>query len=122
MYQRNCTTNLSQMNSIMTAIMILTKSRISFYTKRKIPVPYNIQIVYLLKFFRNGLAGIRTQGNIFQFSQRPLVVVYYNVDYAKDPKGSNYWRNRVLKVAQEYKRKVYFAVSNKEEFAQVSYW
>jgi hypothetical protein len=106
----------------MTAIMILTKSRISFYTKRKIPVPYNIQIVYLLKFFRNGLAGIRTQGNIFQFSQRPLVVVYYNVDYAKDPKGSNYWRNRVLKVAQEYKRKVYFAVSNKEEFAQVSYW
>jgi hypothetical protein len=28
----------------------------------------------------------------------------------------------VLKVAQEYKRKVYFAVSNKEEFAQVSYW
>lgn len=64
----------------------------------------------------NGLAGVRTQGNLFQFVQRPLVVVYYNVDYVKDPKGSNYWRNRVLKVAQDYKRKVYFAVSNKEEF------
>ncbi|CAD6184210.1 unnamed protein product [Caenorhabditis auriculariae] len=65
-----------------------------------------------------GLAGIRTQGNLFQFEQKPLVVVYYNVDYVKDPKGSNYWRNRVLKVAQDYKRKVQFAVSNKEEFSQ----
>ncbi|GMT00223.1 hypothetical protein PENTCL1PPCAC_22397 [Pristionchus entomophagus] len=64
----------------------------------------------------NGFAGIRTQGNAFQFEARPLVVVYYNVDYVKDPKGSNYWRNRVLKVAQEYKRKVHFSVSNKEEY------
>ncbi|VDM52112.1 unnamed protein product [Angiostrongylus costaricensis] len=64
-----------------------------------------------------GMAGIRTQSNLFQFEQRPLVIVYYNVDYLKDPKGSNYWRNRVLKVAQDYKRKVHFAVSNKEEFS-----
>ncbi|CAP30096.1 Protein CBR-PDI-3 [Caenorhabditis briggsae] len=64
-----------------------------------------------------GLAGIRTQGNLFQFEQKPIVIVYYNVDYVKDPKGSNYWRNRVLKVAQNYKRKVQFAVSNKEEFS-----
>ncbi|PAV66762.1 hypothetical protein WR25_10495 [Diploscapter pachys] len=64
-----------------------------------------------------GLAGIRTQGNLFQFEKKPLAIVYYNVDYIKDPKGSNYWRNRVLKVAQEYKRKVHFAVSNKEEFS-----
>lgn len=64
-----------------------------------------------------GMAGIRTQGNLFQFEQRPLVIVYYNVDYLKDPKGSNYWRNRVLKVAQDYKRKVRFAVSNREEFS-----
>lgn len=79
-----------------------------------------------------GLAGVRTQGNLFQFDRRPLFTVYYNVDYVKDPKGiyyyyfwvpipktlgSNYWRNRVLKVAQDYKRKAYFAVSNKEEFS-----
>lgn len=64
-----------------------------------------------------GMAGIRTQGNLFQFDQKPLFIVYYNVDYLKDPKGSNYWRNRVLKVAQDYKRKVHFAVSNKEEFS-----
>lgn len=64
-----------------------------------------------------GLAGIRTQGNLFQFEQKPIVVVYYNLDYVKDPKGSNYWRNRVLKVAGDYKRKVHFAVSSKEEFS-----
>nr|QOJ52477.1 protein disulfide isomerase [Meloidogyne incognita] len=57
----------------------------------------------------NGLCAIRTQGNLFQFTQRPQIVVYYNVDYARDPKGSNYWRNRVLKVAQDYKRKAFFA-------------
>ncbi|CEF66381.1 Protein disulfide-isomerase A3 [Strongyloides ratti] len=65
-----------------------------------------------------GLAGIRTQGNLFQFTRRPLFVVYYNVDYVKDPKGSQYWRNRVLKVAQDFKRKAYFAVSAKEEFGE----
>lgn len=45
----------------------------------------------------------------------PLVVVYYNVDYTKDPKGSNYWRNRVMKVAEKFQKKgvqVQFAVSN----------
>ena len=68
-----------------------------------------------------GLAGVRTQGNQFQFAKQPLVIVYYNVDYVKDPKGSNYWRNRVLKVAQEYKDIASFAVSNKEEFSQVLY-
>ena len=32
----------------------------------------------------------------------PLVIAYYSVDYTKNPKGTNYWRNRVLKVtAQE---------------------
>lgn len=30
--------------------------------------------------------------------------------------GTNYWRNRVLKVAQDYK-KVHFAVSNKDDFS-----
>lgn len=76
------------------------------------------KIKHFLIYETTGLAGLRTQGNLFQYSERPLVVVYYNVDYHRDPKGSNYWRNRVLKVAEQYKRKVHFAVSNKEEFAQ----
>jgi protein disulfide isomerase family A protein 3 len=46
-----------------------------------------------------------------------LIVVYYNVDYVKDVKGTNYWRNRVLKVAQDYKNQMRFAVSNKDDFS-----
>lgn len=30
--------------------------------------------------------------------------------------GTNYWRNRILKVAQEYKNDFSFAISNKDEF------
>jgi len=73
----------------------------------------------LKKFYQtqlNGLCGQRTMDNSPQF-ERPLVVAYYNVDYVKDIKGTNYWRNRILKVAQDYKRKVNFAVSNKEDFS-----
>lgn len=44
------------------------------------------------------MVGHRTQDNAQDFSS-PLVVAYYNVDYVKNPKGTNYWRNRVLKVS-----------------------
>ena len=39
----------------------------------------------------------------------------------RNVKGTNYWRNRVMKVAKKLKedgKKVFFAVSNKEEFAR----
>lgn len=41
-----------------------------------------------------GLVGHRTAGNTGEFSKKPLVSVYYDVDYVKNPKGTNYWRNR----------------------------
>lgn len=63
----------------------------------------------------NGLCGVRTSDNAYSFG-RPLIIVYFKVDYTKDPKGTNYYRNRVLKVAQEFKRKITFAISNKEDF------
>ena len=47
----------------------------------------------------HGLVGHRTSANVANF-KNPLLTVYYNVDYIKDPKGSNYWRNRILKVRQ----------------------
>ncbi|CAD5206829.1 unnamed protein product [Bursaphelenchus okinawaensis] len=75
------------------------------------------KIKHFLVHETTGLAGIRTPSNEYQFQKLPLVTVLYNLDYVKDPKGSNYWRNRVLKVATDYKRKVYFAVSNKEDYA-----
>ena len=38
------------------------------------------------------------------------------MDYIKNPKGTNYWRNRVLKVAKEFPA-VQFAISNSDVFA-----
>jgi protein disulfide isomerase family A protein 3 len=63
----------------------------------------------------HGIVGHRTQNNMDDF-KAPVIVVYYDVDYVKNPKGTNYWRNRVLKVAQNYQQ-VRFAVSNAQQFA-----
>ena len=45
------------------------------------------------------------------------MVAYYAVDYVKNIKGTNYWRNRVLKVGKEYSG-INFAVSDKNDFQQ----
>ncbi|RVE52318.1 hypothetical protein evm_002956 [Chilo suppressalis] len=62
----------------------------------------------------HGLVGVRQKDNLQDFSN-PLVVAYYDVDYVKNPKGTNYWRNRVLKVAKEMSE-VTFAISDKDDF------
>lgn len=63
----------------------------------------------------HGLVGHRTQDTVGDF-KNPLVVAFYDVDYVKNPKGTNYWRNRILKVAQNHKD-VNFAISNANQFA-----
>ncbi|XP_060078423.1 protein disulfide-isomerase A3-like [Ylistrum balloti] len=68
-----------------------------------------------------GLCGHRTIPNAASFSRRPLVVAYFDVDYVKNVKGTNYWRNRVMKVGkklQDAGKDVFFAVSNADEFSQ----
>jgi len=64
----------------------------------------------------HGLCGVRTTDNVKDF-KNPLVVAYYGVDYVKNPKGTNYWRNRVLKVGKEFPEFSY-AVANKDDFQQ----
>lgn len=67
----------------------------------------------------HGLVGHRTTTNSAQF-KTPLVVAFFDVDYAKNPKGSNYWRNRVIKVAKKVEdsgKSVTFAVSNNDDFS-----
>ena len=49
------------------------------------------------------------------YLQEPIVVAYYDVDYVKNIKGTNYWRNRILKVAKD-NTGYNFAVSNKDDF------
>jgi protein disulfide isomerase family A protein 3 len=63
----------------------------------------------------HGLVGHRSLTNKDDF-HNPLLVAYYAVDYVNNPKGTNYWRNRVLKVAKHYKDKVNFAISARDEF------
>jgi protein disulfide isomerase family A protein 3 len=63
----------------------------------------------------HGLVGVRTQDSAKDFKP-PVVIAYFGVDYKKNPKGTNYWRNRILKVAQDYKKDFTFAVSSKDEF------
>lgn len=70
--------------------------------------------------FSHGLVGHRTPSNIGDYG-KPNVVVYYNVDYVRDTKGTNYIRNRILKIAKKLADEnvnVRFAVSNAEEFRQ----
>ncbi|KAK7463957.1 hypothetical protein BaRGS_00038039 [Batillaria attramentaria] len=67
-----------------------------------------------------GLCGHRTSANAGKF-KRPLFVAFYDVDYVKNAKGTNYWRNRVMKVAKKLTDEglsAYFAVSNKGEMLQ----
>lgn len=36
-----------------------------------------------------GLAGVRTPGNLFQFDDSNIFIVYYKIDYLLDPKGKS---------------------------------
>lgn len=62
----------------------------------------------------HGLVGHRTQDTAQDFLP-PLVVGYYSVDYVKNTKGTNYWRNRILKVARNF-AEFNFAIANKDDF------
>ena len=49
----------------------------------------------LLYIFSMGLAGVRNNDNAQYFDvKKPLAVIYYSIDYLRNAKGSNYWRNR----------------------------
>lgn len=63
----------------------------------------------------HGLVGHRTEENQRDF-ENPLVVAYYNVDYVKNTKATNYWRNRILKVAKEFSDDFTFAISSVDHF------
>ncbi|XP_045474025.1 probable protein disulfide-isomerase ER-60 [Harmonia axyridis] len=69
---------------------------------------------FILKNY-HGLVGIRTYANRNEFNF-PLVTAYYDIDYENNPKLTNYWRNRILKIAAKYKNKFNFAISSKNDF------
>lgn len=40
-----------------------------------------------------------TEDNKELIQGKDLLVAYYDVDYEKNPKGSNYWRNRYVSIS-----------------------
>uniref|UniRef100_A0A8C4DKN3 Protein disulfide-isomerase n=1 Tax=Dicentrarchus labrax TaxID=13489 RepID=A0A8C4DKN3_DICLA len=75
------------------------------------------------RFIQDNIFGIcphMTDDNKDQLKGKDLLVAYYDVDYDKNPKGSNYWRNRVMKVAKSFLdqgKKLNFAVASKNIFS-----
>ncbi|CAJ0600087.1 unnamed protein product [Cylicocyclus nassatus] len=78
------------------------------------------ELVSFLRSFCLPLVGKRTKENIpTRYGKFPLVVVYYNADFSLQYReGSEYWRQKVLNIAQKYQKdNYYFAVADEEEFA-----
>ena len=75
------------------------------------------EIETFIKYIFHGLEGHRTQDTAQDFKPT-LMVGYFSVDYIKTIKGTNYWRNRILKVAQNYANDFTIAIASKDDFQQ----
>ncbi|XP_075068821.1 protein disulfide-isomerase A4 [Mixophyes fleayi] len=64
------------------------------------------------------LVGHRSNSNeAKRYTKRPLVVVYYTVDFSFDHRtATQYWRNKVLAVAKDFPEYT-FAISNEDDYA-----
>ena len=66
----------------------------------------------------HGLVGHRTDENLNEF-KKPLVTVYYNIDFNQNYFETLYVRNRILKVAKKLKDElldINFCISNAKDF------
>ncbi|XP_068603609.1 protein disulfide isomerase family A, member 8 [Brachionichthys hirsutus] len=74
----------------------------------------------LRRFIRDSLYGLcphLTVENRDRLRARDLLTAYYDLDFHLNPRGSSYWRNRVMKVASKYAGKgLTFSVANKKDF------
>ncbi|XP_029022462.1 protein disulfide isomerase family A, member 8 [Betta splendens] len=74
----------------------------------------------LRRFIRDHIYGLcphMTLENRDRLRVRDLLTAYYDLDYLHNTRGSNYWRNRVMKVASKYTgRGLIFSVANKKDF------
>lgn len=75
------------------------------------------------KFIQENIFGIcphMTEDNKDLIQGKDLLIAYYDVDYEKNAKGSNYWRNRVMMVAKKFLdagHKLNFAVASRKTFS-----
>ena len=66
------------------------------------------------------LVGWRNKKNLFKYHERPLIVIYYDVNYDHQfTKDTQYIRNKIVQVAKNFVgSNLRFATSNEEEFAE----
>ncbi|XP_075996293.1 protein disulfide-isomerase A3-like [Genypterus blacodes] len=80
----------------------------------------HLTIGSLRRFIRDHIYGVcphMTMENRDRLRVRDLLTAFYDLDYQHNVRGSNYWRNRVMKVASQYSgRGLTFSVANKEDF------
>jgi len=80
------------------------------------------EIVTFVKDNRAGLVG-QINPDAEDAFKKPLVVVYYKIDWTRNLKGSRYWRNRVARVAKKLKGEITFAVAAKADYqAKMNDW
>ncbi|XP_037371292.1 protein disulfide-isomerase A4 isoform X2 [Talpa occidentalis] len=72
---------------------------------------------YVLKHALPLVGHRRTSNDAKRYSKRPLVVVYYSVDFSFDYRAATqFWRNKVLEVAKDFPEYT-FAVADEDDFA-----
>nr|CAB3264749.1 protein disulfide-isomerase A3 [Phallusia mammillata] len=64
-----------------------------------------------------GLCGHITNSNFEKFPKPLVVVADQKLDYVKNPKGSNYWRNRVMKWSKNFQGKLNFAIGSRDDMS-----
>ncbi|XP_030637800.1 protein disulfide isomerase family A, member 7 [Chanos chanos] len=73
-------------------------------------------------FIRDNIFGLCphvTTENRDNLRGRDLLTAFYDVDYLRNPKGTNYWRNRVMKVATQFQAQgLSYAVADRQEFQE----
>uniref|UniRef100_A0A8C2WWJ5 Protein disulfide-isomerase n=1 Tax=Cyclopterus lumpus TaxID=8103 RepID=A0A8C2WWJ5_CYCLU len=74
----------------------------------------------LRRFIRDNISGLcphMTMENRDRLRVHDLLTAYYDLDYHRNIRGSNYWRNRVMKMASKYSgRGLTFSVANQKDF------
>ncbi|XP_075463953.1 protein disulfide-isomerase A3-like [Ascaphus truei] len=67
----------------------------------------------------SGLCPVMTLENREQLREKDLMLAFYNVDYTKNPRGTSYWRNRIMMVAKKFRgagETLSYAIANRQEF------
>ncbi|CAL1583974.1 unnamed protein product [Knipowitschia caucasica] len=79
-----------------------------------------LTITSLRRFIRDNIFGLvphMTLENSERLRVKDLLTVYYDLDYVHNIRGSNYWRNRVMMVASQFRgRGLSFSVANRRDF------